>query len=84
LCEIIENIDSQQYADFVLENGILYYENDGLSKLVVPCSFVPFILEAYHDDPLSGHYSGKKTYQLIGQKYFWMGMRKDIFSYCDS
>jgi len=70
LREIIDSIDLPQYKDLVMENGTLFKVVHGENKIVVPICLVNLILEAYHDDPLAGHYSGKKTYLLICQKYF--------------
>ena len=55
---------------------------------------LPFVSEAirtelisrHHNDPLEGHFSINKTKDLIGQKYYWPSLWKDIEAYvkgCD-
>ena len=54
-------------------------------------SFVPEIIwtelmGCHHDDPLAGHFGINKTRELIGRKYYWPSLRKDVESYvkdCD-
>ena len=55
---------------------------------------LPFVPEAirtelisrHHDDPLARHFGIDKTKDLVGQKYYWLSLRKDIEAYvkgCD-
>ena len=55
---------------------------------------LPFVPEAiwtelisqHHDDPLAGHFSIDKTRELVGRKYYWPSLRRDVKSYvrgCD-
>ena len=54
-------------------------------------SFVPKVIwteliSRHHDDPLAGHLGIDKTRELIGQKYYWPNLRKDVEVYvkgCD-
>ena len=47
---------------------------------------LPFIPEViwteliswHHDDPLAGHLGINKTEELIGRKYYWLSLRKNI------
>ena len=53
--------------------------------------FVPEIIRTelisrHHDDPLAGHFGIDKTRELIGRKYYWPSLRKDVEVYvrgCD-
>ena len=53
--------------------------------------FVPEIIRTklisrHHDNPLAGHFSINKTRELIGRKYYWPSLRKDVEAYvkgCD-
>ena len=53
--------------------------------------FVPEIIRTelisrHHDDPLAGHFGIDKTRELIGRKYYWPSLRKDVEAYvrgCD-
>lgn len=51
------------------------------AQLVVPEHEWANVLAAYHDNPLVGHYSAKKTHARIAKRYFWRGMRRYIESY---
>ena len=55
---------------------------------------LPFVPEAiqtefisrHYDDPLAGHFGINKTKDLVGQKYYWPNLQKDIEAYvkgCD-
>ena len=44
------------------------------------------VINRHHDDPLVGHFSIDKTRELVGWKYYWSSLRKDINNYvrgCD-
>ena len=44
------------------------------------------LISRHHDDPLAGHFGIDKTKDLIGRKYYWPSLRKDIEAYvkgCD-
>ena len=44
------------------------------------------VISRYHDDPLGGHFGIDKTQELIGRKYYWPSLKKDVESYvrgCD-
>ena len=53
--------------------------------------FVPEIIRTelisrHHDDPLAGHFGIDKTRELIGRKYYWPSLKKDVEAYvkgCD-
>ena len=53
--------------------------------------FVPEVIQTklisrHHDDPLASHFGIDKTRELIGRKYYWPSLRKDIKGYvkgCD-
>jgi hypothetical protein len=39
------------------------------------------LLRIHHDDPLAGHFGPKRTRDLLGRKFFWEGMMKDVEEY---
>ena len=44
------------------------------------------VISRHHDDPLAGHFSIDKTRELVGRKYYWPSLRRDVESYvrgCD-
>ena len=44
------------------------------------------MISRHHDDPLVGHFGIDKTRELIGRKYYWPSLRRDVESYvrgCD-
>ena len=66
-----------------------------MKKLMEYCTTrLPFVLKAiqtelisqYHDNPLAGHFGINKTKDLVGRKYYWPSLWKDIEAYvkgCD-
>ena len=50
---------------------------------------LPFILEViqtkfinrHYDDSLAGHFGIDKTRELIGRKYYWPNLKKDVEAY---
>ena len=44
------------------------------------------VISRHHDDPLAEHFGIDKTRELVGRKYYWPSLRKDVESYvqgCD-
>ena len=69
-------------SDYEEVDGVLYYQR------------LPFVLEAirkeliswHHNDPLIRHFGIDKTRELVGRKYYWPSLRRDVESYvrgCD-
>ena len=42
------------------------------------------LLKRHHDDVLAGHFGVERTLELIGRKYYWSGMSKDVKDYVSS
>ena len=58
-------------------NGVLHHQN---------LPFVPEIIwteliSRHHDNLLAGHFGIDKTRELIGRKYYWPSLRKDVEAY---
>ena len=63
-------------------DGVLYHQ--GLP--FVPEAIQTEIINQHHNDLLAGHFGIDKTKDLIGRKYYWPNLRKDIEAYvkgCD-
>ena len=48
--------------------------------------FVPEVIRTklisrHHDDPLTGHFGIDKTRELVGRKYYWPSLRKNVEAY---
>ena len=44
------------------------------------------VISRHHDDPLEEHFGINKTRELVGRKYYWPSLRRDVESYvwgCD-
>ena len=71
----------------VLRDGLLFrkfFKDDGEDyhlQLILPQIKVQRLLEMAHDDPLGGHFGFDRTLKKLGA-YYWVGMRKDVKSYC--
>ena len=62
--------------------GVLQYQ--GLPY--VPEIIRSEVISRHHDDPLVGHFGIDKTRELVGRKYYWPSLRKDVKNYvkgCD-
>ena len=44
-------------------------------------SFEIELISRHHDNPLAGYFGIDKTKDLIGRKYYWPSLRKDIEAY---
>ena len=44
------------------------------------------VVSRHHNDPLAEHFGIDKTRELVGRKYYWLSLRRDVKSYvrgCD-
>ena len=73
-----------QRPTIYLENGILVRstDNDHTVQLVVPVSIRKQLFDNTHAGPLSAHLGSERTLAQMRQAYYWPGMRKDIFRWC--
>ena len=39
------------------------------------------LISQHHDNSLAGHFGINKTRELIGRKYYWLSLRKDVEAY---
>ena len=63
-------------------DGVLHHQ--GLP--FVPETIRTELISRHHDDPLARHFGIDKTKDLVGRKYYWPSLRKDIEAYvkgCD-
>ena len=62
--------------------GVLQYQ--GLPY--VPEIIRSKVISRHHNDPLAEHFGIDKTRELVGRKYYWPGLKRDVKSYvqgCD-
>ena len=62
--------------------GVLQYQK--LSY--VPAIICSEVISYHHNDLLAGHFGINKTSELVGRKYYWPSLRRDVKSYirgCD-
>ena len=62
--------------------GVLQYR--GLPY--VPEIICSEVISRHHNDPLIEHFGIDKTRELVGRKYYWLSLRKDVKNYvkgCD-
>ena len=67
-----------------VQNDVLVFSDNGVTRTVVPTQVVPVILRVHHDLPLAGHRDFEKTYATISSRYFWIKMHSDVKQYCSS
>ena len=68
--------------DYEEVDGVLHHQ--GLP--FVPEAIRTELISRHHNDSLAGHFGIDKTKDLIGRKYYWPSLRKDIEAYvkgCD-
>lgn len=75
----------KHYDKLVISDGVLYKVkrdlklNKKLYLFVVPASLKSKVLQGIHD--AAGHQGRSRTLSLAGQRFFWIGMKKDIDDY---
>ena len=63
-------------------DGMLHYQELSFVLEVIRTE----LISRHHDDSLAGHFGINKTGELIGRKYYWPSLRKDVEAYvkgCD-
>ena len=63
-------------------DGVLHHQR----LLFIPKVIWTKLISQYHDDPLVGHFGIDKTKNLVGRKYHWPSLQRDIEVYvkgCD-
>jgi hypothetical protein len=73
---------------FCLKNGILfkikYLKGQAYLRLCVPSEYTHIVLTKCHDDPTAGHLGIHRTLAKIGQRFYWLGLEKEVVSYVKS
>ncbi|CAF4427715.1 unnamed protein product, partial [Didymodactylos carnosus] len=76
--------------DFVLKDDILYklvqlkYSIYKKPVPYIPPSMIPFLLEASHNDPLSGHFATHHTLAKLKHQFWWPDMKSSVEKYIKS
>ena len=55
-----------------------------VKQLVIPQTLVSDVLKIIHDSSSTSHPGKDKTYKQAQLKYFWVSMRKDIYTHVDN
>ena len=58
-------------------NGVLQYQR----LLYVPEIIRSKVISCHYNDPLTGHFGIDKTEELVGWKYYWPSLKRDVESY---
>ena len=64
-------------GEYVNVDGVLHHQ--GLS--FVPEVIRTELISRHHDNPLVGYFGIDKTRELIGRKYYWPSLKKDVEAY---
>ncbi|KAG5863603.1 hypothetical protein JTB14_014315 [Gonioctena quinquepunctata] len=84
IIKLVKEEDAREAFYYLSKDGILYrVENDG-DKLIVPKTFIPKVMEDFHDSPIAGHPGQQKTIMSLKRRFFWPNMRTDVIKYCTS
>jgi hypothetical protein len=72
-------------GSFVLQDGLLYklmpMNLRSLTKIkliYIPSSMINSVLKAYHSDPSGGHFSIRRTYYKLKNRYWWPDMKQSV------
>ncbi|KAM9984515.1 hypothetical protein ACTFIZ_007512 [Dictyostelium cf. discoideum] len=59
---------------------------DSELKIIVPQvdEVIQLVISSYHDSALTGHWSVRKTTELVKRNFYWYGMVENITHYCKS
>jgi len=72
--------DGKGWEKYHIHDGFLFRAN----KLCVPNSSVRlFLLQESHGGGLTGHFGQKKTYELLGDHFYWPKMRRDVIRFVE-
>jgi len=69
---------------FYVQNHVMYYKPDRVSRMVVPRSFIAKILSVYHDTNYNGHPGEARMNDRLKKRFYWSTMDKDIKLYVQS
>lgn len=75
-----KNVDNFFIDKYVLK--LKTKDNDTL--IVVPNRLRLRICQAFHDSISGGHLGFEKTFKSIIARFYWPGMKTDIYDYCES
>ncbi|XP_050710863.1 protein NYNRIN-like isoform X1 [Eriocheir sinensis] len=77
-----------QWDTLRMDNGVLqrrWVSHDGLDhywSTMLPMKSREGVLKEMHDSIASGHLGVKKTLSRLRQRFYWVGMRKDVEEWC--
>jgi len=72
--------DGKGLEKYHMHDGFLFRAN----KLCVPNSSVRLLLlQESHGGGLTGHFGQKKTYELLGDHFYWPKMRRDVIRFVE-
>ena len=72
--------DGKGWEKYHIHDRFLFRAN----KLCVPNSSVRlFLLQESHGGGLTGHFGQKKTYELLGDHFYWPKMRRDVIRFVE-
>ena len=58
-------------------DGVLHHQRLPFVSKIIQTE----LISRYHDNPLAGHFGIDKTKELIGRKYYWPSLSKDVEAY---
>lgn len=84
----IENVTVNPLENFVIKNDLVYrntiLNGSPVEQLLVPKMFRNTVLQLAHNHLFGAHLGGEKTLQRVLQRFYWLGIRKDVERFCKS
>ena len=59
------------------QQGLLVKVLEGKERIVVPESLRAFVMRQHHNSPLHAHQGRNRFQRMLGERYFWPGMKRD-------
>eukprot|EP01083_Nonionella_stella_P207543 753859_1 len=59
-------------------NGLLVHVKDGIKRIIVPTSLRTDLAFYYHKSSTNGHRGAQVVYDVLRERMWWSGMRKDV------
>ena len=80
--------NGEKIPHFIVSNNMVYYQDEpGNNRLYIPSSAGSLqndIISEFHDTPIAGHLSDKKTLERIKRYFYWPNMQPTITQFIKS
>ena len=68
---------------YQLDEGILVLKDQKYRRIVPRSQYYP-LMYTFHNDLTAGHLGYKKVLQKLSERYYWLGIAKDVNQYIEA